>query len=172
MATNRWGIDVRKDAYVTCHHPRGGAVSGRVTRIYTMQGYGKRIDLDGGGSFGLDDVFKVEPPPPAFYVTTYCNHAHRMKDGKPMAHECYVLPPEALAAERRGETDIAIGLLQAAHPMRRHTGVRELKTFKLVWSPTGQTIATGIKAVTPRSAIRQATAPYRKALGEIYATEE
>jgi len=109
---------------------------------------------------------------PASYVTTYCNHAHRMSDGKPLGHECYILPPEALAAERRGDYEKGIALLQAAKPMRTHKGVRELKTFKLVWSPTGQTIATGIKAVTKRSAIRQAPAPYSKALGEIYATEE
>lgn len=61
---------------------------------------------------------------PASYVTTYCNHAHRLSDGAPIAHECYVLPPAALAAERDGDTDKAISILQAAKPLRRHRGAR------------------------------------------------
>lgn len=40
--------------------------------------------------------------------------------------------------------------------------------FKLYWAPTGETIAI-VYAVSMRSAIRKAPAPYRKYLGEIYA---
>jgi hypothetical protein len=36
---------------------------------------------------------------PALYVTTFCNFAHRMKDGKPIDHECYIIPPALLRAE-------------------------------------------------------------------------
>jgi hypothetical protein len=43
-----------------------------------------------------------------------------------------------------------------------------MKTYDLIWSPTGQTIAT-VHAMNERSAIRKAPAPYREYLGEIYA---
>lgn len=35
-----------------------------------------------------------------FYVTSFCNFPHRMSDGKPIGHECYVIPPRLLKAER------------------------------------------------------------------------
>lgn len=37
------------------------------------------------------------------YVTTFCNFAHDLDDGKPIAHECWILPKNALEYERRGE---------------------------------------------------------------------
>ena len=37
------------------------------------------------------------------YVTTFCNFPHRLKDGKPIEHNCYILDPKALQAEARGE---------------------------------------------------------------------
>jgi hypothetical protein len=37
------------------------------------------------------------------YCTTFCNQGHRMGDGKPVDHECYVLNPAALEAEREGD---------------------------------------------------------------------
>lgn len=55
---------------------------------------------------------------PTFYVTTRCNFAHRLSDGKPIAHECDVIPPAALAAEMEGDYDRAIDLIQAAKPLR------------------------------------------------------
>lgn len=45
-----------------------------------------------------------------------------------------------------------------------------MNTYTLVWSPTGQTIAT-VTARTMRAAIRKAPAPYRRFLGEIYAVQ-
>lgn len=45
-----------------------------------------------------------------------------------------------------------------------------MKTFALYWSPTGAHIAT-VQARMMREAIRKAPMPYRKYLGEIYATE-
>lgn len=44
-----------------------------------------------------------------------------------------------------------------------------MKTWKLYWSPTGQLIAT-VQAHTYKAAIRKAPQPYRKFLGEIYAS--
>lgn len=61
---------------------------------------------------------------PTFYVTTYCNHAHRLSDGAPLDHQCYVLPPAALEAERQGDYERGITLLQAAKPLRIHQGAR------------------------------------------------
>lgn len=58
------------------------------------------------------------------YVTTYCNFAHRMADGKPIGHECYVLPPEALRLECEDKFNEAIAVLQAAKPMQVHRGVK------------------------------------------------
>lgn len=63
----------------------------------------------------------------AFYVTTYCNKAHRLSDGKPVGHECYILPPEALRLEREGKFDEAIEILQKARvsSTRPHRGLPE-----------------------------------------------
>jgi hypothetical protein len=58
------------------------------------------------------------------YCTTYCNHGHQLSDGKPIEHECHVLPPKALQAEREGEYEQAIELIQAAKPLRTHRGVK------------------------------------------------
>lgn len=51
------------------------------------------------------------------YVTTYCNFAHRLADGKPIEHECHILPPAALRAEMQGDTATAIELIQTAKPL-------------------------------------------------------
>ena len=53
------------------------------------------------------------------YVTTYCNKPHRLKDGKPVGHECYVLPPKALAAEIDGDIKLACELIQAGKTARQ-----------------------------------------------------
>ena len=58
------------------------------------------------------------------YCTTYCNHGHRTSDGKPVGHECHVLPPKAIQAEREGDYEHAIELIQAAKPLRVHRGVK------------------------------------------------
>lgn len=52
-----------------------------------------------------------------FYVTTFCNKAHDTADGKPIDHECRILPPAALAAERAGDCDLAIDIMQRS-PVR------------------------------------------------------
>lgn len=59
------------------------------------------------------------------YCTTYCNKSHRLSDGKPVNHECFVLPPAALQAEREGDYGKANALIQAARPMQTmRRGVR------------------------------------------------
>jgi hypothetical protein len=49
------------------------------------------------------------------YCTSYCNHGHRVRDGKPVAHECIVIPPKALALEIAGDIAGAIELLALAY---------------------------------------------------------
>ena len=64
--------------------------------------------------------------------TTYCNFPHRLKDGKPIGHECYIIPPAALQAERDGDMPRAIELIQAGktssyygeRSLPHHRGVR------------------------------------------------
>jgi hypothetical protein len=57
----------------------------------------------------------------AFYVTTYCNRPHRVRDGMPINHECYVLPRAALLAEMDGDMEEAQQLLQKWAKGTRYT---------------------------------------------------
>ncbi len=58
------------------------------------------------------------------YCTTYCNRGHRVKDGVPVGHECYVLPAEAIRLEREDDFKGAIAAIEAARPLRPHRGAR------------------------------------------------
>lgn len=59
-----------------------------------------------------------------FYMTTYCNKAHRIVDGKPVDHQCYVIPPKALKLEMDGNVSAALVVLSAAQPLQMHSGVK------------------------------------------------
>ncbi len=77
-----------------------------------------------GGAFG---AVRANPRKKgSFYVTTYCNKAHDKKSGKPVGHECYVLPVEGIRAEVAGDNDRAIEIFQAWGRGRRttHKGLR------------------------------------------------
>lgn len=56
-------------------------------------------------------------------VTTFCNRAHR-PDGRPVGHECFVLPKAALKLEDREDYVGACDVLASAGPLRRHRGTR------------------------------------------------
>lgn len=63
------------------------------------------------------------------WISTYCNFPHRMSNGAPIAHECDVLPPAALEAEREDRIDDAIAIIRANRPLRHMVrGVREPTT--------------------------------------------
>lgn len=42
------------------------------------------------------------------YLTSFCNHGHRLSNGHPVNHECWVLKPEALSLEREGRIEEAM----------------------------------------------------------------
>lgn len=52
------------------------------------------------------------------YATTYCNQGHRVIDGQPVGHHCYVLPPAALICEREGNIEKALAILKMFTPLR------------------------------------------------------
>lgn len=70
------------------------------------------------------------------YSTSYCNHPHRVKDGKPINHECYILPPKALAAEMADDMKSAISLIEdgkkylafGQRSLLMHRGIRVKET--------------------------------------------
>lgn len=51
-----------------------------------------------------------------FYVTTYCNKPHSKKTGKPIRHECRIIPPKALQAEMEGDYEEANRILSSVRP--------------------------------------------------------
>lgn len=58
------------------------------------------------------------------FATTYCNRGHVLETGKPVEHQCYVLPPEALLAEQQQDFERAAMLIAAAKPLQHHAGLR------------------------------------------------
>lgn len=59
------------------------------------------------------------------YCTTFCNKGHRLSDGKPVGHECFVVPTAALVAEKEGNVSKAIQILDQWKNRRKHNGLRE-----------------------------------------------
>lgn len=53
-----------------------------------------------------------------FYVSTYCNSPHRLTDGKPIEHECRIIPPAALKAEMEDDFHKAIQIMREDRPIR------------------------------------------------------
>ena len=51
------------------------------------------------------------------FYTTYCNKGHRVSNGRPIDHECHILPPAALRAEIDGDYTLAMKLLDEAKPL-------------------------------------------------------
>jgi hypothetical protein len=51
------------------------------------------------------------------YRTSFCNKGHLIKNGRPVDHQCYILPPEAIAAERNDDFEKAVQILRAHAPL-------------------------------------------------------
>jgi hypothetical protein len=61
------------------------------------------------------------------YCSGYCNRGHRVSDGKPVEHECRIIPPDALQAEMSGDTALACDILRSTPPKWMRRGVRAPK---------------------------------------------
>ena len=70
---------------------------------------------------------KKEKPKPDYrhgnYFTSFCNQYHRLRDGMPVEHNCFVLPTAALHAEAQGMVDKARDILGKWKLRRESKGV-------------------------------------------------
>lgn len=100
---------------VIAHNSRGDAkVTGVVVKVEREEGRGLVCTLNTGYSVCITDIVDTEPlPPSGFYVSTYCNHAHSLKTGRPLHHECRHIKPAALRLEMYDCFAEAIEILQA-----------------------------------------------------------
>lgn len=64
----------------------------------------------------------------ATYVTTFCNFAHRIVDGKPIGHECYVIDPRLISSEAAWGTWSEQVRNRWARTRKTHRGVRGSRT--------------------------------------------
>jgi hypothetical protein len=69
---------------------------------------------------------------PKIYCTSYCNFGHNMKTGRPIGHECRVIPPAALRAERAGDYGEAQRILSTGKrsSLRRNSDTPIVVRFK------------------------------------------
>ena len=77
----------------------------------------------GGSVCGeVEDDQGERAEPGTFYVTTYCNFAHRLIDGAPIGHECvnFGQQPEQWLD---GDYETAIEIM-GGKPMKNHRGAR------------------------------------------------
>lgn len=58
------------------------------------------------------------------YRTGFCNHEHRLSDGKPINHKCFIMPTEALYAERDQKASEAEVILSQWKNRRAHSGLK------------------------------------------------
>lgn len=91
--------------------PRAGTPEGDGPQCY--------VTPPGVPAPGWDGPGDVEDD--GYYCPSYCNKVHRLVDGVPIQHECVVLPPEALEAERRDDFETANEILGWTR-LRRHVG--------------------------------------------------
>jgi hypothetical protein len=50
---------------------------------------------------------------PRVYCTTYCNFGHNVTTGRPIGHQCRIIPPKALLAEMSGDYAAAVEILRS-----------------------------------------------------------
>lgn len=101
-------------------------------RVYVVcwSNVGSAYVVEAGARLFLGSYDPGDRPPVAacrVYATTFCNRGHRTSDGKPVDHECCVLPPAAIAAERAGKFERASELIDRARrggELRTCVGVR------------------------------------------------
>lgn len=63
------------------------------------------------------------------FRSLFCMRRHRLRDGKPVDHECLILPPRALRAEQSGDLWTAMALIQGEARVR-HAGIASLRPLE------------------------------------------
>jgi hypothetical protein len=58
------------------------------------------------------------------YCHSFCGKPHRIDDGRPVEHACFVLPAEAVAAEAKGDRSRSDFLLEKWNKRRPHNGLK------------------------------------------------
>jgi hypothetical protein len=73
--------------------------------------------------------YRGNPRERAVYATSFCNFGHDLRTGRPIGHECEILPPAALRAEREGDVPRAIEIMEQHRRRygRRYVRGRALK---------------------------------------------
>lgn len=56
------------------------------------------------------------------YTTSFCNKPHCLYTGKPISHECFIIPVQVLELEMIGDMDAANDIMQTA-TLQRHRGL-------------------------------------------------
>jgi hypothetical protein len=64
-------------------------------------------------------------------IASFCGNVHKMDDGRPVDHKCFILPTEALVAERDGDMKRSWQIMQGWKNRRPHNGLRS-KDSKIV----------------------------------------
>jgi hypothetical protein len=54
----------------------------------------------------------------------FCGKTHRVNDGKPILHSCFVLPSEALICEQKGDKEKAKTIMAQWKNRRPHNGLK------------------------------------------------
>ena len=85
------------------------------------------------------------------YVTTFCNWPHRLSDGKPIGHNCYVLDPVKLRLEAEGRISEIEGSIVKEPRREMRRGTRENPGELLVVNPTSDTSTTSTSSPTRRA---------------------
>jgi hypothetical protein len=57
-------------------------------------------------------------------LTSYCGKMHRVNDGKPISHKCFILPSEALICEQKGDKEKAKSILAQWKNKKPHNGLK------------------------------------------------
>jgi hypothetical protein len=64
-----------------------------------------------------------------YYVSSYCNQSHRTIDGKPVEHECRIIPPAALRAEAEGDYERANEIMRSRKVRMMRRGIKAPEGF-------------------------------------------
>jgi hypothetical protein len=69
---------------------------------------------------------------PACYIPNYCGKTHSLDTGRPIAHNCVILPVEYLLAEREGRDQDASTILKEASPLRQVVCAKRIARVRVV----------------------------------------